>query len=330
MNPVAADVAAIELAAAELLAGRLVAFPTETVYGLGADAGSRDAVAAIYRLKGRPPDHPLIVHVSGVGQARRWAQWGALAQRLAEAFWPGPLTLILERLAQAPAWACGGQSTVGLRVPAHPVALALLRAVESLGGLGVAAPSANRFGRVSPTRASHVIDDLGEQAPLVLDAGACEVGVESTIVDLSRGIPVLLRPGGISADRIEQAIGERLRFADAAAPRASGTLAAHYAPRTPLERIDAQQMKARIAALSAAGLRVGAWSLARPDAGETRWVRLPADPVEAGHDLYDTLRSIDRLGLDRVIVECSPGGPDWAAVDDRLQRAEAGSAIEAP
>ncbi len=176
----------IDRAARLLIEGELVAFATETVYGLGADAAQGEAVAKVYALKGRPPDHPLIVHVSDLEQARTWAQFDERALRLAGAFWPGPLTMILPRRADAPAWACGGQSSIGLRCPSHPVAQALLARFVALGGSGVAAPSANRFGKVSPTTAQHVLDDLGANAPLILDGGACEVGVESSIVDLAR------------------------------------------------------------------------------------------------------------------------------------------------
>lgn len=325
MNPRPADDAAIETAAAELAAGRLVVFPTETVYGLGADAASAEAVAAIYRLKGRPPDHPLIVHVSGAGQARRWARWSEAAQRLAEAFWPGPLTLILERLPGAPSWACGGQASIGLRAPAHPVARALLQAFERLGGMGVAAPSANRFGRVSPTRASHVIDDLGAEAPLVLDGGPCEVGLESTIVDLTRDRPVLLRPGGLASASIEAVLGQTLAPADADAPRASGTLAAHYAPRTPLELLASDRIEARLRELARRGVRAAAWTRSRPDCGEVRWEPAPTRPERFAHELYHTIRRLDREGFERILIELPPEAGDWAATLDRLRRAAAGA-----
>ncbi|NLD70347.1 MAG: threonylcarbamoyl-AMP synthase, partial [Limnobacter sp.] len=305
-NPRKADAAAIAEAAAELAAGRLVALPTETVYGLGGDAASREAVARIYRLKGRPADHPLIVHVTGVEQARRWAHWDARAQALADAFWPGPLTMILARRDDAPAWACGGQPTIGLRAPAHPVARELLQAFEALGGTGVAAPSANRFGRVSPTQARHVIDDLGAQAPMVLDGGSCEVGVESTIVDLSRAVPVLLRPGGIEAARLEAVLGEPLGAADATAPRAPGTLAAHYAPRTPLELIDGRDLPRRLGALSARGLRVAVWSRERPAASAAHWEAAPEEPQAMAQCLYETLRRLDGGGFDRLLIEAPP------------------------
>lgn len=332
VDPQPADASAIAAAAAELAVGRLVAFPTETVYGLGADAGSREAVAGIYRLKGRPVDHPLIVHVTGATQARRWAQWTDVAQRLADAFWPGPLTLILKRLPEAPAWACGGQDTIGLRAPSHPVARALLQAFERLGGLGVAAPSANRFGRVSPTRASHVIDDLGGDAPLVLDGGACEVGVESTIVDLSRGMPVLLRPGGVAAGQIEDVLGEPLQMPDSTAPRASGTLAAHYAPDTSVELLAAPALTDRVAVLVGRGLRVAAWSRERPGRGEAHWEPTDSDPGLLAQQLYDTLRRLDRAGFDRLLIERPLESGDragnWAAVVDRLRRAAAGAAAD--
>ena len=236
----------IQRAVALLCQGELVALPTETVYGLGADALNPDAVAKIFTAKGRPSDHPLIVHLADAGQIMTWAREvpkDAIA--LARAFWPGPLTLILKRDESVPDLVTGGQDTVGLRVPNHPVALELLRAF----GSGVAAPSANRFGRISPTTAEHVRQELGERVALILDGGACAVGLESTIVDLSRGVPVILRPGAIGADDIARVLGRRPRLrgefeAEAggaaeqgATPRVSGALAAHYAPRTPLELV---------------------------------------------------------------------------------------------
>lgn len=316
---VAADDASIDLAARRLLAGGLVAFPTETVYGLGADAAQRDAVAAIYATKGRPAGHPLIVHVDGVGQARRWARLDARAERLVARFWPGPLTLVLPRADGAPAWACGGESSIGLRCPSHPVARALLARFVALGGSGVAAPSANRFGRVSPTRARHVADDLGEDAPLILDGGAAEVGVESTIVDLSRDRPVLLRPGRIGRAAIEAALGEPVADRDADAPRASGTLAAHYQPATPVELLDASALAARLAA--GEGARCAVWSRTRPQAPVFAWEPAPSDAAAFEAALYDTLRRLDRIGASRLLVEALPVGADWDAARDRLGRA---------
>jgi L-threonylcarbamoyladenylate synthase len=309
----------IERAARRLRDGGLVAFPTETVYGLGADAAQRDAVAAIYATKGRPPGHPLIVHVADLAHARRWARLDDRAERLAGAFWPGPLTLILPRAPGAPAWACGGESTIGLRVPAHPVARALLERFVALGGSGVAAPSANRFGRVSPTRAAHVEADLGAQAPMVLDGGASEVGVESTIVDLSRGRPVLLRPGRIERAAIESVLGEPVVARDAAAPRAPGTLDAHYQPRTPLELVGADAIATRLEAPDASRLAV--WSAHRPAATVGHWSPAPRDARACEAALYDTLRTLDALGLAGIVIEAPPSGPAWDALRDRLARA---------
>lgn len=323
--PRPADAQAIDEAARRLSEGELVAFPTETVYGLGADAACERAVAAVYRLKGRPADHPLIVHVLDATQAAWWAHWPARAQRLADAFWPGPLTLILRRRDEAPGFACGGQSSIGLRAPSHPVARALLEAFAARGGRGVAAPSANRFGRVSPTRAAHVIDDLGVDAPMVLDGGPCEVGVESTIVDLTRDRPVLLRPGGVGVDQLEAVLGESVFARDAQAPRAPGTLASHYAPVTPIELVARDEIDSLIARLHAIGERVALW--ARPGAGSGADERLamPTDPERAARALYAALRTLDRSGCRRILVERVPDTGDWHAVADRLRRAAAGA-----
>jgi len=312
-------------AARELMAGRLVAFPTETVYGLGADAGNPQAVAAIYRLKGRPADHPLIVHTADCERARWWADWNERAERLARAFWPGALTLILPRAAHAPDAACGGQPTIGLRVPSHPVAQALLAAFHQLGGRGLAAPSANRFGRVSPTTAQHVIDDLGGETPMVLDGGACGVGLESTIIDLSRGLPALLRPGGIDATDIELALGESLAQAGLGAPRVSGSLAAHYAPTRPLELWPADQLASRVQALRERGLRVICWSRFAPVPQPWRWLSMPADPIECGRQLFAQLRAMDASGADCLLIEAPPVEARWLAVADRLRRAAVGA-----
>ena len=309
--------------------GELVALPTETVYGLGADALNPDAVAKIFAAKGRPSDHPLIVHLADAGQIMTWAREvpkDAIA--LARAFWPGPLTLILKKEEGVPDLVTGGQDTVGLRVPDHPVALELLRAF----GSGVAAPSANRFGRISPTTADHVRQELGSRVALILDGGACKVGLESTIVDLSRGVPVILRPGAIGADEIARVLGRRPRLRgevdagnaaeEGATPRVSGALAAHYAPRTPLELVATDAL--------AVQARVGDAVLARSPApagladGIT-WVQAPADPAGYGHDLYARLRSLDASGAARILVEAPPAAPEWAAVADRLGRAAVGS-----
>jgi L-threonylcarbamoyladenylate synthase len=302
--------------AAEILrAGGLVAFPTETVYGLGADASSEAALKRLYTVKRRPADHPVIVHFASAERAFEWArEVPEAARRLATGFWPGPLTLILKRSGKAKDFVTGGQDTVGLRVPSHPVAQALLREFEG----GVAAPSANRFGRVSPTCAEHVRQDLGADVDLVLEGGESEVGIESTIVDLSRGRAVLLRPGAISAAALEQALGAPLAAADAHAPRASGTLERHYAPNTPLRLVPSHALDAEIAR---AGAKVAVLAFSRPDARAERWLRMPRDPAGYAHRLYAALRELDAAGCTQILAEQPPEDPAWAAVRDRLRRA---------
>jgi L-threonylcarbamoyladenylate synthase len=302
--------------AAEILrAGGLVAFPTETVYGLGADASSEAALNRLYALKRRPADHPVIVHFASAEDAFTWArEVPEAARRLAARFWPGPLTLILRRAQHAGDFVTGGQDTIGLRVPSHPVAHALLR---EFGG-AIAAPSANRFGRVSPTRAEHVRADLGRDVELVLDGGDSEVGIESTIVDLSRGRAVLLRPGAISAAALEAALGAPLAAADAEAPRASGTLERHYAPNTPLRLVAPHELDAEIARR---GAKVAVLAFSRPDARAARWLRMPRDPAGYAHRLYAALRELDAAGCAQILVERPPEDPAWAAVRDRLGRA---------
>lgn len=305
----------LEQAAAILAGGGLVAFPTETVYGLGADAANEAAVAKIFRLKGRPADHPLIVHLPSAAGLGRWAaEVPESARRLAAAFWPGPLTLILKRQAWVSDAVTGAQATVGLRVPAHPLALALL---ECFGG-GVAAPSANRFGRVSPTTTAHVRAEFGAALPL-LDGGACEVGLESTILDLSGTSPRLLRPGAISAAQLEVVLLEpvlttaSLTTASATTPRVSGSLKSHYAPQTPTLLLEdgAEVSRDTDAVLSR-----------RPQRGAAaRWLTLPDDPAAYGHRLYAALRELDALGCSRILIEAVPETPAWAAVRDRLGRA---------
>ncbi|MDD3651891.1 L-threonylcarbamoyladenylate synthase [Immundisolibacter sp.] len=308
--------------AVELLrAGQLVALPTETVYGLGADALNPAALARIFALKGRPADHPLIVHLPPDAALEDWArEVPASARALAAAFWPGPLTLILRRHARVPAAVSGGQDTLALRVPDHPLALALLRAF----GSGIAAPSANRFGHVSPTTAAHVRAEFGDAVPLILDGGPCRVGLESTIVDLSRGVPVVLRPGAIGAADIARVTGVAPHAADAdrhgPAPRASGLLARHYAPRTPAELVDGAALPGRLAQLKAQGLRVGVLALRRP-LGDG--IALDDEPAAYGQRLYAALRELDGGGFDRLLIETPPPGEAWRAVHDRLRRAVA-------
>lgn len=320
--------ASLARAAALLRAGELVALPTETVYGLGADAANPQAAAKIFAAKGRPADHPLIVHLADADALTDWArEIPKEAIALARAFWPGPLTLILKKEADVPDVVTGGQDTVGLRVPDHPIALALLRA---FGG-GIAAPSANRFGRISPTTAQHVFDELGERVAMILDGGACNVGIESTILDLSRlnevG-PVVLRPGAIGVDAIAAVIGRRPAMRTPAAahagdtPRVSGSLAAHYAPRTPLELVSAET-------LGAALLRnpVAAVLARRPPPASPHgiWIVAESDAGRYAHDLYANLRALDAAGASCILVEAPPMDGGWEAVADRLGRAAVGS-----
>jgi L-threonylcarbamoyladenylate synthase len=314
---------AIREAARRLAAGELVAFPTETVYGLGADAANPQAVAKIFALKQRPADHPLIVHFADPKAIDTWAvDVPASARVLAKAFWPGPLTMILAKSSRVPAAVTGGQASVGLRCPSHPLAQALLREFAQVGSGAVAAPSANRFGHVSPTTAAHVRDEFGSDL-VILDGGACEVGLESTIVDLSRGAPVLLRPGGIGRDEIARALGEPLRDRDAAAPRASGTLAAHYAPRTALLLVDAETLASEVSGPS----NVAVLALTEPplNVRVTSWITASSTPEAYGHDLYAKLRRLDASGAKRILVQAPPDIPGWEAVNDRLVRAAAGA-----
>ena len=310
---------AIAQAAQRLAHGGLVAFPTETVYGLGADATNTHAVAKVFMLKGRPADHPLIVHVASAERLERWAcDIPAAARTLAERFWPGPLTMILGKAASIPSIVTGGQPSVGLRCPSHRDAQALLREFERVGSGAIAAPSANKFGHVSPTTAQHVRDEFGDGLCIV-DGGECEVGLESTIVDLSRGEPVLLRPGAVTREDIAAALGAAPRDRDAQAPRASGTLPAHYAPRTALVIVRPGDLEAEVS--DRANVAVLAFREPPPSAGVSHWITAPDDPRRYGHDLYASLRRLDASGAKRIVVEAPPGVAAWEAVNDRLTRA---------
>jgi L-threonylcarbamoyladenylate synthase len=301
--------------AAEILrAGGLVAFPTETVYGLGADASSAPAMARLYRVKGRPADHPVIVHLDSLERALAWGRDVSREARiLAERFWPGPLTLILKRSDQAKDFVTGGQPSVGIRVPSHPVAQELLKEF----GRGVAAPSANRFGHVSPTTAQHVRDDLGADVDLVLEGGASEVGIESTIVDVSGGGVVVLRPGRISLEDIEE-LGIKVQQRTAASPRHSGGLERHYSPRTPARLVPTHLLDREIAQR---GDKVAVLAFSRPDERVDFWLRMPREPQGYAQRLYAALRELDGTGCELLLVEAPPETPDWAAVRDRLVRA---------
>ena len=336
----------IDLAAQVLDAGGLVAFPTETVYGLGADASSSEAVAGIYAAKGRPSNHPVIVHVAPDADLSFWtAEVPDEARMLIAAFWPGPLTLILKRSAHTPDSVSGGQDSVGLRCPSHPVAQALLRAFAARRGghAGVAGPSANRFGQVSPTHAEHVrkeFPDLVAKGMPVLDGGPSQVGIESTIVDLSRldqGVgPVLLRPGQITADQLSSVLGVPVLAPDIAAPRVSGALKSHYAPNTPLLLMgtaalcDFACQPERLVGLhqrcGGKTIAVVSHSFTRPPDGtdpRIAWYAMPNNVIEYGHALYATMRSLDESGAGLLIWEEVPDTQPWAGIRDRLGRAAA-------
>jgi L-threonylcarbamoyladenylate synthase len=337
MHDLIIDSSAIHAAARILEQGGLVAFPTETVYGLGADAENPAAVARIYGAKGRPSNHPVIVHLAPDADIGYWAESiPAEARTLIDAFWPGPLTLILKRAVHIPDSVSGGQDSIGLRCPSHPVAQALLRAFRQRRG-GVAAPSANKFGHVSPTTAQHVREEFGtgsgSSIDCILDGGQSAVGIESTIVDLSRMAthgPVLLRPGHISAAGIADLLGVMPRMPDAAAPRASGTLDSHYAPHTPVALIDMDQLPDTLQRLSSAGRRVALMrysALPESVAGFTiTQTELAATPDGFAHDLYAALRLMDRDGADVILVQAPPEGSAWQGVNDRLRRAAFDSA----
>lgn len=314
-------------AAALLRQGGLVAFPTETVYGLGADARNAAAVARVFAAKGRPADHPLIVHLADVGELEEWAvEVPPEAWRLAEAFWPGPLTLVLKRAPGVLDCVTGGQPTVGVRVPSHPVAQRLLR----LFGGGVAAPSANRFGRVSPTSATHVESELGEElrrmtpGGLVLEGGACEVGLESTIVDCSGATPAILRPGGVTREQIEALLATPTPERATSEVRTPGQLPSHYAPRARVELTEASEVPARAETLRAQGRRVGVLAMepfAVPVGVEMlAWA---AEPEVAARELYARLREADERGLDVLLTVLPPEVGVGRAICDRLRRAAA-------
>lgn len=318
----------IEHAARVLAAGALVAFPTETVYGLGADAGSDAAVAQIFAAKGRPSEHPLIVHVAdAAGVAQFAASVPAFAQKLMDAFWPGPLTLILPRRPGVGTAAAGGQDSIGLRCPAHPVAHALLLACRAASPPvhGLAGPSANKFGRVSPTTAEHVQAEFGDALP-VLDGGACQVGIESTIVDCTRGSPVLLRPGVLTRESIERVAGQPIADMDGNAPRASGTLESHYAPTAKVRLMDARALQTALDLLGSEAANIATYSRAILRSSSSNIVRrrMPDDAAETARQLFSVLRDFDAQGVRLIWVEMPPHTPEWDGVRDRLQRASAG------
>ena len=325
------DPQAIAQAARSIQAGQLVGFPTETVYGLGADASSDQAVAGIFAAKGRPADHPLIVHVADAAQVNDYASSvPPFAARLMQAFWPGPLTVILPRQPGIGAAAAGGQDSIGLRCPGHPLALAFLKACLDLGVSGVAGPSANRFGRVSPTTAQHVRQELGEDL-LVLDGGPCEVGIESSIVDCTRNQPVLLRPGVLTRAQLEAACGEpvldqdELAAMEGAAPRASGTLESHYAPSAKVRLMEAAAIQTALDLLGAdaANMAIYARTIVRIQSSQVLYRRMPDDALATAQQLFAVLRDFDEKGVKLIWIEHPPVAQEWDGVRDRLVRAAA-------
>ena len=350
-------------AAALLRAGGLIGLPTETVYGLAADASNLAAVAKMFAAKGRPADHPVIVHLADAQQIREWAiEIPAAAWTLAKKFWPGPMTLILKRAPHVLDAVTGGQDTVGLRVPSHPVAQAVLKQFakavvkdaaskqQTRKPAGIAAPSANKFGRVSPTTAQHVRDEFGDAIDLVLDGGACEVGIESTIIDLSAGEVRILRPGVITEDAVRAALGagfgketaeeplpptvaavastsaastSAASTSKAAAPRVSGSLDAHYAPRTPARVVPGAQLAGVLTQQAGKRIAVLSFSPTRTP-GTLHWLASRTPKVYA-HNLYATLRAMDVSACELILIEAPPESGEWDGINDRLKRAATGS-----
>ena len=311
----------IETAVQALRDGELVAFPTETVYGLGANAQNPAAVRKIFDVKGRPPNHPVIVHLDSPRYLHRWVrEVPDSATRLAESFWPGPLTMVLPRAPHVHDVITGGQDTIAIRVPAHPMAQQLLTA---FGG-GIAAPSANRYGRLSPTRAEHVREELGETLRVILDGGECQIGLESTIVSFeAAGTVRLLRPGSVTAAQMRSVVGELLVGADSVSPRVPGSTPAHYAPSTPLTIVPPGEIDAQADAASTGGRRVAVLAQRLPLRSHkyVTWINAGRRPEGYGRDLYTNLRTLDKAGCQRILVQDVPEGERWDAIRDRLLRA---------
>ena len=319
----------VQQAASHIRAGELVAFPTETVYGLGADASNDAAVAKIFTAKGRPADHPLIVHIANAARVNDFASSvPEFADRLINAFWPGPLTVILPRKPGVATAAAGGQNSIGLRCPAHPLALEFLRACFYVGVNGVAGPSANKFGRVSPTTAQHVNQEFGN-ALMVLDGGPCAVGIESSIVDCTRSAPVLLRPGVLTREQLEAACGQAVLSADEAlqtsAPRAPGTLESHYAPNAKVRLMDAKAIQTALDLLGADAVHIAVYActIVRITSSKVLYRRMPDDALATAAQLFAVLRDFDAQGVKLIWVEPVPPESVWDGVRDRLARASA-------
>jgi L-threonylcarbamoyladenylate synthase len=310
----------IDAAVQALRDGDLVAFPTETVYGLGANAQNPVAVRKIFEAKQRPLGHPVIVHLDSPKFLHRWvSEVPAAASRLAERFWPGPMTLVLPRASNVHDIVTGGQDTVAVRVPAHPMAQQLLTA---FGG-GIAAPSANRFGRLSPTRAEHVRDELGDAVRIVLDGGECQIGLESTIVACHGDEVRLLRPGAVTANQLREVAPDLVIGADAFSSRVPGSLPSHYAPTTPMSIVPTGEIDTQADMLSSGGKRIAVLAQRLPLKAHAyvTWVNAGRRPDQYAHDLYANLRALDTAGCQQILVQDVPDGDRWDAVRDRLLRA---------
>lgn len=300
-----------------LQAGEVIAIPTETVYGLAADASNESAVKKIFELKRRPADHPVIVHIADASKLSAWAiDLPEVATRLAREFWPGPLTLILKKNPEVPLLVTGGQNTIGLRSPSHPITHELLK---QFGG-GLAAPSANRFGKLSPTKAQHVIDTFQNEIPLIIDGGHCEVGIESTILDLSGERPRLLRPGMISIEQIETIIRQPILCPDRTAPRVSGSLPAHYAPQTKATLVNSSQL-INFISNNQSKIKLAVLSFQPLPKFNIPCAVIPKNPKQYAQQLYLKLHELDQCGVDLIVIENIPDTPEWKAIQDRLQRA---------
>src|SRR6202171_1374287 len=310
----------IESAVQALRDGELVAFPTETVYGLGANAQDPAAVCRIFAAEGRPPNHPVIVPLDSPRFLHRWVrEVPEPATRLAESFWPGPLTMVMPRAANVHDVITGGQDTIAIRVPAHPMARQLLPAC----GGGIAAPSANRYGRLSPTRAEHVREELGEAVRVILDGGECQIGLESTIVSCEGGGVRLLRPGSVTAAQLRQVVGELVSGADSVSVRVPGSTPTHYAPNTPMAIVPAGEIDAQADADCAGARRVAVLAQRLPLRAHkyATWINAGRKPESYGRDLYANLRTLDKAGCQRILVQGIPDGERWEAIRDRLLRA---------
>jgi L-threonylcarbamoyladenylate synthase len=310
----------IETAVQTLRDGELVAFPTETVYGLGANAQNPAAVRKIFEAKARPTAHPVIVHLDSQRYLHRWVrEVPEAASKLAERFWPGPLTMVMPRALNVHDLVTGGQDTVAIRVPAHPMAQQLLTA---FGG-GIAAPSANRYGRLSPTRAEHVRDELGDAVKVILDGGECQIGLESTIVALEGSSVRLLRPGAVTAGQMRAVVGDLLMGPNIESPRVPGSTPSHYAPTTPMTIVPSGEIDAHAASLSEGGRRVAVLAQRLPLRAHkyVTWINAGRRPEQYGHDLYANLRTLDKAGCQQILVQDVPDGERWDAIRDRLLRA---------